>query len=334
MPGTIKDIAKLTGLGLATISSYLNGGTVREKNRVKIEAAIKELDFEVNEIARNLKTNTTKTIGILIPELNNIFFAEIISEVEDILREHGYAAIICDCRSNIDLEKNAVNFLYRKRVDGIIAMPVNKDGSYLSQFEKAGKPIVLIDRKVDGITCDCVLTDNLAAVRNAVSRLVQCGHKKIGFISGPTDVYTAKERLSGYQLACLEHNLCMDESLIVYGDYSIESGAKKLLELYEKNPDMTAVIICNYEMTVGAMIKINELGIKVPETLSVIGFDNLDFARACRPRLEIITQPTKEIARLATEFMLERLKKIDTDARVLKLQTTLVSGKSVATIHS
>lgn len=334
MPGTIKDIAKITGLGLATISSYLNGGTVREKNKIKIEAAIKELDFEVNEIARNLKTNTTKTIGILIPELNNIFFAEIISEIEDILREHGYAAIICDCRSNLDLEKNAVDFLYRKRVDGIIAMPVNKEGSYLSQFEKAGKPIVLIDRKVDGITCDCVLTDNLAAIKGAMARLVLCGHKKIGLISGPTDIYTAKERLLGYQLACQEYGLCQDENLIVYGDYSIESGAKKLKELYETNADMTAVIVCNYEMTVGAMIKINELGIKVPETLSVIGFDNLDFARACRPRLEIITQPTKEIARTATEFMLERLKKIDHEARILKLQTTLVTGSSVATIRS
>ena len=105
MGATIKDIAKRTGLGLATISSYLNGGNVREKNRIKIEEAIKELHFEVNEVARGLKTNRTKTIGIVIPELNNIFFAEIITEAEDILRSHGYATIICDCRSDIEREQ-------------------------------------------------------------------------------------------------------------------------------------------------------------------------------------------------------------------------------------
>ena len=100
MGATMKDIARVTGLGLATISSYLNGGNVREKNRIKIEAAIDELDFEVNEVARGLKTNRTKTIGIIIPELNNIFCAEIITEVEDVLRNHGYATMICDCRTD------------------------------------------------------------------------------------------------------------------------------------------------------------------------------------------------------------------------------------------
>ena len=120
MSATIKDIAKRTGLGLATISSYLNGGNVREKNRVKIEEAIKELNFEVNEVARGLKTNRTKMIGIIIPEMNNTFFAEIITEAEDILRSHGYATMICDCRSDAKREKEAADFLFHRRVDGLI----------------------------------------------------------------------------------------------------------------------------------------------------------------------------------------------------------------------
>ena len=115
MGATMKDIARVTGLGLATISSYLNGGNVREKNRIKIEAAIDELDFEVNEVARGLKTNRTKTIGIIIPELNNIFCAEIITEVEDVLRNHGYATMICDCRTDAAREAEAVEFLFRRR---------------------------------------------------------------------------------------------------------------------------------------------------------------------------------------------------------------------------
>ena len=117
MAATMKDIARRTGLGLATISSYFNGGNVREKNRIKIEEAIEELHYEVNEVARGLKTNATKTVGVVIPELNNVFCAEIISGMEDILRSHGYAAIVCDCRTDKKLEKEAVDFLTRKRVD-------------------------------------------------------------------------------------------------------------------------------------------------------------------------------------------------------------------------
>lgn len=136
MAATMKDIARETGLGLATISSYFNGGNVREKNRIKIEAAIKELHYEVNEVARGLKTNATKAIGVVIPELNNVFCSEIITEMEDILRNHGYATIVCDCRTDEKLEKEAVDFLMRKRVDGLINMPVDITGSHLREFQE------------------------------------------------------------------------------------------------------------------------------------------------------------------------------------------------------
>ena len=167
----MKDIAKRTGLGLATISSYLNGGNVREKNRIKIEEAIRELHFEVNEVARGLKTNRTKTIGIVIPELNNIFFAEIITEAEDILRSHGYATMICDCRSDPEREKEAVDFLYHRRVDGLIVMPTGTSDPGFQKFLRAGKPVVMIDRKMRDVACDCILVDNEGAAEDAVKRL-------------------------------------------------------------------------------------------------------------------------------------------------------------------
>lgn len=160
MAATMKDIARRTGLGLATISSYFNGGNVREKNRIKIEEAIEELHYEVNEVARGLKTNATRTIGVVIPELNNTFCAEIITGMEDVLRSHGYATIVCDCRTDKKLEREAVEFLTRRRVDGIINMPVDEEGNHLKRFQKTGKPIVLIDRKIQGINCDSVLVDN------------------------------------------------------------------------------------------------------------------------------------------------------------------------------
>lgn len=336
MGTTIKDIAKHTGLGLATISSYLNGGNVREANRIKIEAAIKELNFEINELARGLKTNKTKTIGVVIPELNNNFCTEIITVMEDILRNHGYATIVCDCRTNKDLEKSAVDFLYRKRVDGIVNMPVNSDGSHLTSFHKANKPIVLIDRKINGIECDYVLVDNVNAAKNAVMRLINNGHSRIGMIGGPEDIFTAQERMLGYRLALMEAGIVPEERLIIYGDYTMNSGVSCIETLINDNKDMTAVFVANYEMTMGAVIGINELGLRIPEDLSLIGFDNEEFARACRPRLTIVAQPMDQIGRNVAELILRRIeeKSIDSwpDYEILKLQTKIIEGNSVLKI--
>lgn len=331
MAATMKDIAKLTGLGLATISSYFNGGNVREKNRKKIEEAIEELHYEVNEVARNLKTNATRTIGVVIPELNNVFCAEIISGMEDILRNHGYATIICDCRTDRRLEREAVEFLSRKRVDGIINMPVDTEGKHLKAFQKTGKPIVLIDRKIQGVSCDSVLVDNEQAAMDAVRLLYEKGHRNIGIIGGPEEISTAQERLKGYHSALKELGLPVQESLIVHGDYTIQGGVRAMEELAEKNPRMTAVFVTNYEMTMGAVIGLNELGICIPDQISLVGFDNLPFAKACNPKLTIVSQPTEKIAEKAAGIMLKRLENGDEFPEYIteKLNTEIISGRSI-----
>lgn len=307
MAATMKDIARETGLGLATISSYFNGGNVREKNRIKIEAAIASLHFEVNETARGLKTNRTHIIGIVIPELNNIFCAEIISEAEDILRKNGYATMLCDCRTDVHREEEAVEFLARRRVDGLLLMPSGESGGAIRLFQKQKKPVVLIDRKPAGVCCDSVLSDNAGAAREAVRQFIASGHRKIGLICGPEEIYTARERKRGFFEALTKAGIEPDVTMTACGDYTIHGGARAVRELRERHPEMTAVLISNYEMTVGAMIEINESGISVPDALSVIGFDNPDFARACSPRLSILTQPTREIAGEAVRMLLERL---------------------------
>lgn len=332
----MKDIARLTGLGLATISSYFNGGNVREKNRVKIEKAIEELHYEVNEVARGLKTNATKTIGVVIPELNNIFCAEIITGMEDILRSHGYATIVCDCRTDKKLEQEAVEFLIRRRVDGIINMPVDETGAHLKRFQKTGKPIVLIDRKIQEIPCDSVLVDNKKAAEDAMQLFIEKGHRKIGIIGGPEGIFTAEERLEGYYTALKKAGISIKNSLVYRGDYTIQGGVRGLEQLVRENPDMTAVFVTNYEMTMGAMIGVNELGIQIPEQLSMIGFDNLQFARACRPKLTIVSQPTDRIAKEIARIILEHLEKKEERSEepfMEKLQTEIMEGKSVSILN-
>ena len=328
MAATIKDIAQKTGLGLATISSYLNGGNVREKNRIKIEAAIEELHYEINEVARGLKTNRTKTIGVVIPELNNVFCSEIITEMEDVLRSHGYATMICDCRTDKQLEEEAVTFLMQKRVDGIINMPVDTTGAHLEAFRAAGKPVVLIDRKIKNLHCDSVFVDNRTASREAIELFIKNGHDKIGIIAGPEEIFTAQERFLGYTDALSAAGIRIKDNLIYHGNYTIQSGVEGVEKLVKDNPDMTAVFASNYEMTMGAVIGINELGISIPDDISVIGFDNLSFARACRPKLTIVTQPTETIGAEVARIMLERLENTEQHEN-MKLKTKIVEGKSV-----
>lgn len=336
MASTIKDIANETGLGLATISSYLNGGNVREKNRIKIEEAIEKLHFEVNEVARGLKTNKTKTVGVVIPELNNIFCTEIIIGIEDKLRNHGYATIVCDCRTDARLEAEAVEFLQKKRVDGLINMPVDSSGAHLKKFLKTGRPVILLDRKIRDMECDSVLVDNCEAACHAVEKLLENGHRKIGFLGGPTDIYTAQERLRGYQTALEKHGIELEERMIYHSDYTIQGGVRGMEILTEENPDMTAVFVSNYEMTMGAMIGVNELNLRIPDQLSLIGFDNLEFARACKPQLTVVTQPTKKIAEHVAGLILERLEEEtmqNRDTCQILLKTEMVEGKSIRRIR-
>ncbi|MDL2233721.1 LacI family transcriptional regulator [Ruminococcaceae bacterium OttesenSCG-928-L11] len=330
---TIKDIARETGLGLATISKYLNGGTVREKNRLAIEAAVDKLGYTVNELARSLKTSRSRTIGVVIPELGNAFVTTIITEMEDILRKNGYSVIVCDCRTDAAQEREAVRFLLQKRVDGILNMPVSRDGTHLDSALEAGVPVVLIDRMIDRLAgkVHSILVDNAAGASAAVSRLIDAGHRHIGVILGPQGVFTTAQRHLGYSRAMTRNGLTPDAAFVVYGDYTVQGGYEGMRRLLEL-PGLTAVFVTNYEMTLGAIIAGNELSVKIPERLSLIGFDNLQLSQVIQPRLTIVTQPLKEIGEAAAGIFLEALEADAPEIRELVLNTGLLEGDSVGTI--
>lgn len=333
MGTTIKDIANKTGLGLATISKYLNGGNVLEKNKIAIEEAIGELDYKVNEFARSLKTSKSKTIGVVIPELSNIFVTSIITVIEDILRKNGYSIIVADCRTDEVLEEEAINFMMSKRVDGIICMPVSMNGKSLKQAVDGDIPIILIDRRLDNIYADVVMVDNITASDNAISYLVKKGHKEIGIVVGPKEIFTSQERLKGYKNALKRENIDVNQDNIIYSNYTVQGGYESLKELIETNKGMTAVFMTNYEMTLGAIIAINELGIKIPDDLSFIGFDNLQLSRVVVPKLTIVDQPLDEIGKNTADLMLIRLGESDTNSKkTIQLTTKLIERESVKEI--
>ena len=334
---TIKDVAKHTGLSYATISKYLNGGNVLPENREKIETAIKELNFTVNEFARGLKTNKSNTVGIIVPDIGNVLAAKTIPITVDILRKNGYATIICDSREDHVRESELVTFLMSKRVDGIINMPVGADGSHLYPALNKKIPVVLLDRLVSDCfgMVDAVLVDNLRAAQEATSYLMALGHKEIGIIAGPRDVTTAADRLSGYISIFKRNKLDIKDSLIEYSDFSIESGYRCCKRLLDNNPGMTALFATNYDTTVGAMMAINECGISVPEDLSVFGFDDMPFAKVIKPHISVIAQPIVEIGQTTASLILDRMTGRNTGpAKITVLKTSVELRNSVKQISS
>lgn len=333
MAATIKDVAKYAGVSISTVSKYINGGRVREKNRQRIEEAIKALDFKVNELARGLKTNRTMTVGVLIPSLENIFFTSIISYMENILLKNRYSTIVCDYRNDVKLEKIKFEFLMDKMVDGIIMVPHEEDIQYINKAFEKNIPVVLIDRMIKGIECDVVLTDNLNASYNAVEQLIMRGHRRIGIICGPKDVYTTQERLKGYIRVHEDYSLQIDDRLIKFGNYDVESGYNLLLRLLEEVPPPSAVFVTNYEMTLGAVMAVNEKNICIPKDLSLIGFDNIQLAKVVKPSLSIVTQPIQQIGETAATILLKRMKgNYDKFPSVYRLKTQLLLGESICNV--
>lgn len=332
---TIKDVAKYTGLSIATISKYINGGNVREENKKLIDEAIKALDFRVNEIARGLKTNKTATIGVLIPSLENIFLTSIVSRVESILLQYGYSTIICDYRQNKELENQKFDFLMNKFVDGIILVPLGVNEDKIKMALEKDVPVILIDRSIKGIDCDVVLVDNLNAAYNAVELLFTKGHRRVGIICGPQDIYTAQERLKGYIRVHEDYQIKIDDALVKYGDYEIQSGMELMNYFLEMENPPTAVFVTNYEMTLGAVMALNSRNISIPNEMSLIGFDNIQLANVVKPKLSIVVQPMQQIGEFAANLLLKRMKGDKSGyPAMLRLKTDIVEGESIKVINS
>lgn len=330
---TIKDVAKYTGLSIATISKYINGGNVLENNKIVIKEAIDKLEYKPNEIARGLKTSKTMTIGILIPSLENIFFTSIVSIIEDLLQENGYSTLICDFKEDAQLEKKKLEFLVNKHVDGIVMVSFGGDLTYIKKLLGKKMPIILLDRMIKDLECDMVLADNLDASYKAVEELITRKHKRIGIICGPMNTYTADERRKGYVRVHHDYDVKIDDELIRNGDYTVENGYRALHDLWKLEEKPTAVLVTNYEMTIGAIMAINDLQISIPNELSIIGYDNIQMAKVVKPPLSIVEQPMKEIGSTAAHILLRRLKGDFSDfPSVCRLKTKMHIKDSVSTL--
>ena len=306
MAVTIKDLARETGLANATISAYLNGIPVREYNRIKIEEAIKKLGYIRNDYARGLKTHRSGTIGVLIPELSNVFSTTIITEIEECLRNKGYGIIVCDCRTDLHREEESVRFLLSKMVDGLIIMPVSTDKKAFAVAVQKNIPVVVIDRKTNSEDVSHIVINNREISREATERILAKGCRKIALVTGDTEVYTAKERKAGYEDAMRKAGV-YDESFVKNGELSVDGGYSATKEILAEIPDVQAIFVTNYEMTIGSIIAINEEGRKIGKDIEFTGFDKVEITSSFVPAMHTVNQPLEEIGRVAADVMTEMI---------------------------
>jgi len=333
MAVTIKDVARLAKVSVGTVSRYLNGHRVTEQNRVRIERAIKELDFRVNPIAKTLRTNRSMTVAVLVPSLSNIFSMSIIENIERYLEPHGYSVIVCSCSNDPAKEREKLEFVKSKAVDGVIVMPVSDQGSHIEEVAAGELPVVLIDRLTSDFQTDAVVVDNTNAVYHAVEQLIIRGHRHIGLIAGPQSIYTARERLEGYRRVMADYGLPIDPDLIVYGDYQAGTGHDLMKKLMTQSRPPSAVLVSNYEMTIGAITCLQELGTRIPEDLSVVGFDHLELSVVVNPPLAVVVQPREQIGTQAAKLLYRRLSGDKNNYPTLvRLKTEFVEGRSIASI--
>lgn len=308
MSSTIRDVAKRAGVALGTVSRYLNGCRLREDNKLKIEKAILELGFKENIIAKGLKNNRSMTIGVVIGSITDIFSTSIVSAVERVLEKENYSVILCDYEGKDDKLEWKLQFLLNRSVDGLILFAGDKSPGILEEYYKNGIPVVVLDHILPEAGVDTVLADNANASFRAAERLIHSGHKRIAIINGPENSYVSKERYRGFLEALNLYNLNPDSLLVKSGGFSSQGGYCAALELLKHDFPPTALYITNYYMTLGAMMAINELNIKIPDELSVIGFDHFELSDVIKPALTVIEQPVNEIGEIAGRIILKRLK--------------------------
>lgn len=316
---TIKDIAKETGLSLATISKFMNGGNVLAHNRTAIERAIEKLDYKVNYFARGLKTNRSMTIGVLLPTISSPFFGRVVAAMDKKMRAKGYHCIICSYDFDQLLELEQLRFLISSNVDGIVMVPEHIDGPTL-KAETGSVPVILMDRIIADFAGDAIVADNLNAIYSAVESLFSRSHRRIGIIVGPQEISTAYERMVGYRRAHEDYRIPVDNALIQFGNYDLESGYRLFNTLMDLPQPPTAICVTNYDMTVGAITAAHERGISLPDQVDFIGFDNIDLCSVVTPPLRFVEQPMEELGTAAADLILSRLSGSELPPQLLRLK--------------
>lgn len=330
---TIVEVAKRAGVSIATVSNVIRGTKrVSPALQQRVQAAVRELDYYPNEIARSLKVKQTRMLGIVVPDITNPFFPEIVRGAEDIAFEREYFLVTANTDEQIGRERRIVSALRSYRADGILlASAPGKDIGHIRRTIEAGLPVVCLDRPVSGADTDAVLLDNVRGSRECVRHLIRMGHRRIGLITGQLKTEIARERLRGYEVALREADIHVDPALVMEGDFREESGYRLGKLLLKKRLGVTAIFACNGVMTLGVLKTFEEQGIRCPEDMALATFDDLVVDRSFHPHLTAVVQPSYEIGARAATILIDRIEgKLNGRPSVVRIVPTLVVRESTS----
>ncbi len=307
MKHTLRDVARLAGVSVWTASAAVNNKEgVSDRLRKRVAEAMQALDYHPDYVARSLKARCTRTIGIVIPDITNPFFTDLISGAETEARKNGYSVILCDSGEDPASERNNLNNLFSRRVDGVVLAPATCEAVQDTLIQRRF-PIVLVDRVPPDYKGSAVLTDNFGASYEATRHLITLGHQRIAIITGRLELSNGRDRYEGFRKAMQEAGLPVAEQYVAHGDFQLESGYLRGIELLRLLDPPSAIFACNNKMTLGLMRALRELHVSCPERVSVLGFDDFEWVENFSPRLTTVAQATYEMGIKSMDMLLSKL---------------------------
>ena len=333
---TMKDIARLAQVSTSTVSHVINKSRfVSEEISQRVNQAAQELNYRPSALARSLKVNRTKTIGMLVTTSTNPFFGEVVKGVERSCYQQGYNLILCNTEGDNLRMRESINTLLQKRVDGLILMCSSLEGERIEVFEQYPDiPVVVMDWGPMLFTSDKIQDNSLRGGYLAAKHLIDNGHTDIGCITGPLVKHQAQMRYEGYKRALNEVGLNFNSDWIIESDFECEGGYEAFNKMYQNGPLPSAVFVCNDMMALGVINAANEKGVAIPEQLSIIGYDDIHIAKFMTPSLTTIHQPKYRLGKAAVEAVLKKLADALCEAQIVQLEPTLVERSTVKRLNN
>lgn len=332
---SIKDVAQRARVSTTTVSHVVNRTRfVSDPVRHEVEAAIRELNYVPSAVARSLKSNSTKTIGMLIPNCSNPYFAEIVRSVEDHCFGAGYTLILCNTDDEPHRQSAYLQALTEKRIDGMIIISTGEGKDFQRMLHGLPIPMVLLDREIDEVNCDLVETAHLQGGLMATEHLIGLGHRRIACLAGPANLNSSAQRIEGWRSALAQAGLTAPSELLWHSDFTSQGGFNTMQAILASPQAPTAVFVCNDLMSIGALSAAHQAGIQIPQQMSLIGFDDIELAQFASPALTTIAQPKQRIGIAAVDMVLERIQGGRIQARQVILLPELIVRNSTAVVRA
>lgn len=335
---TLESIAKELDISISTVSRVLNGKS--KKNRISKETTesilktAKKHNYQPNQVARSLRLNRSHTIGLIIPDISNPFFAKISRYIEKSARDNGYSVIVTDSDDNTEIEKSSLHFLTSRKIDGLIISPVGKESEHLIKASNKNIPIVLIDRYFRDLKLPFVGSDNFKGSFEATNYLIQNGHTRIAFIQGIKNTTVNQDRVNGFIEAFQTNNIPLDSSFIVGDNFGEQNGYVETRILINLENRPTVLFAASNLISLGALKALYEENLNVPDDISIISFDDQSYSDYLATPMTTVAQQSQEIGSIAFNLLMEKMESANTrESTKILLPTKLIIRKSVKNIN-